>query len=297
MSDSQESLAGEPQSFEEVVKAFYPDDKSEPLEAPTDESLSDEKPEEAEEELAEQVDDEAEESEESESTEETEEDEDAGTVEIDGEEHNLTDIQEWKEAHDNVKSMQADCTKKWKEAADLKKDAEAMASKNQDLALELEALLAEDEEVDLEELKEYDEVEYYKRKEKIGKRAAKLAELKANQPTQRPVLSQDELIAESKDFYAYNPLWLDGDKLTDVFKADMKVAGEYLKKLGYSQDEVDAINYSHHWKTIIDASKYQNQKGKAKSAKKKILKTPKASKPKANKTTNLAPHEIMYGKD
>ena len=135
------------QTFEETVNAFYPDAESEPLEVPTEEVTEGELP--GEEEATEEVDEsEAEESESSE--EEADEVEDVQSIEIDGTEHNLTDIQEWKEAHDNVKLMQADCTKKWQEAADLKKDAETQSTKAQELVLELEVMVGEDKELDLE---------------------------------------------------------------------------------------------------------------------------------------------------
>lgn len=189
----------ERQSYEEASNAFYPESaESEPLEVPTEEVEADELPLEESDAEVEDLDSEESESED----EEADEVEDDGVIEIDGEDHNLSDIQEWKQAHDNVKSMQADCTKKWQEASELKKDAESEMSKAQDLALTLEVLIAEDEEVDLDELKEYDEVEYYKRKEKINARKAKLKELKANQPSSAPVLTQDELSAELSSLYA-----------------------------------------------------------------------------------------------
>ena len=285
------------QTFEETVNAFYPDAESEPLEVPTDEVSTDELP--AEEESAEEVD--AEEAEDAEGGEDEADDvEDVQSVELDGVEHNLTDIQEWKEAHDNVKLMQADCTKKWQEAADLKKDAETQSSKAQELVLALELMVNEDNELDLESYKDiesdnYDPDEYIRLKDKADKRAVKLAELKAEQPKNTPALSKDELVAESNDFYSYDPAWQKEGQLTETFQTDMKLAGEYLKERGYSQDEVNGISFSNHWKTIIDASKYNAQKSKSTSIKKKVLKTPKASKPSA-KSTNLSAEEIFYGK-
>jgi hypothetical protein len=287
----------ETQTFEEVTQAFYPEAETEPLEAPTDE-VEDEKPEETEELEAEELaEDEADDTEGSESEDEEADDtEDAETIEIDGTEHNLTDIEEWKQAHDNVKLMQADCTKKWQEASDLKKDAEAEISKAQELTLELEALIAEDSDVDLKELKEYEPEEYIKITEKLAKRKAKLKELKDSQPAQVVALSKDELEAESTDFYNYDPKWINDGQLTDAFKSDMKAAQDYMKKSGYSQKETNEITYSHHWKTIIDASKYRAQQAKTKAIKKKLIKTPKASKSKANKSNSLSPEEIFYGK-
>jgi hypothetical protein len=285
------------QTFEETVNAFYPDAESEPLEVPTDEAAEGELPE--EDETTEDVDEsEAEESEGGE--EEADGVEDVQSVEIDGTEHNLTDIQEWKEAHDNVKLMQADCTKKWQEAADLKKDAETQSTKAQELVLELELMVGEDKELDLESYKDiesdnYDPDEYIRLKDKADKREAKLKELKANQPTQQAPLTQDELVAESNDFYSYDPAWQNDGKLTDAFQSDMKVAAKYLSDAGYSQEEINAVTYSHHWKTIVDASRYNAQKNKVTSIKKKVLKTPKASKP-AAKSSNQSAEEIFYGK-
>jgi hypothetical protein len=284
------------QSFEEVVNAFYPADEAEPLEVPTDEADADEKPEETEELETEIVESDEEESEESESEdEETDDDEDVQTVEIDGTEHNLTDINEWKQAHDNVKLMQADCTKKWQEASDLKKDAEEQTSKAKELTLELEALIAEDN-VDLADLKEFDPDEYIKVTEKLDKRKAKLKELKASQPAQIAVLSKDELQAESNDFYAYDPKWQKDGKLTDDYAKDMKLVGQYMQDSGYGQDEANGITYSHHFKTLVDATRWREHQSKAKAIKKKIIKTPKASKPKANKSNGLSAEEIFYGK-
>lgn len=289
------------QTFEETVNAFYPDAESEPLEAPTDEALEGELPEEAEEESVEVTEETKEEAEESEASDEEADDvEDVQSVELDGVEHNLTDITEWKEAHDNVKLMQADCTKKWTEAANLKKEAETQSDEAKGLALELEVLVNEDKELDLDSLLDiesdnYDPDKYAELKPKVEKRAAKLAELKAKQPDNSPALTQDELVAESNNFHAYDPKWQKDGQLTEAFQADMKVAGDYLKTKGYSQDEVNNISRSHHWQTIIDASKYNAQKSKVTSIKKKITKTPKATKPAATQTT-LSQEEIFYGK-
>ena len=283
------------QSFDEVVNAFYPAAESEPLEVPTETDVTDELPE--DEESANVDDAEAEGSESSE--EETDEVEDVQSIEIDGTEHNLTDVQEWKEAHDNVKLMQADCTKKWQEAADLKKDAETQSTKAQELVLELELMVNEDNESDLESYKDiesdnYDPDKYIELKAKAEKRAVKLKELKADQPAQAAKLTDEQLIAESNDFYDYDPAWRVDGKLTDAFQTDIAVAGDYLKAQGYSQDEVNAINHSHHWKTIVDASKYNAQQKKVTSIKKKVRNTPKATKP-AAKSSTLSAEDIFYG--
>lgn len=294
------------QTLEEVVDLFYPDANAEPLEAPTEKSSKDEKPEESEEESAEEVDENKEESEESESEEQEESEDESDTVdvyEINGKEYTAEQI----EALESGSMMQADYTKKTQEHAEIVKafnDEKTLFEvdklKVSDLSTQLEVLVAEDTEIDWKELKEFDPEAYIEQKEKADKRKAKLEEVKAEQAKapKANVLTKDELAAESTDFYAYDAEWFDKDKqLTPKFQTDMKLAGEYLKDMGYSQEEVNAISYSHHWKTIIDASKFNAQKKKLTSIKKKVLKTPKASKPKAQTNTNLKPHEIMYGKD
>ena len=287
------------QTFEEAVNVFYPDTESEPLEAPTDETVTDELPEDTDEESTGIADDETEESEEEASDDETE-DGDEESLNLDGEDHSLESVQEWKESFDNIKSMQADCTKKWQEASDLRKESESQIEKNADLTLQLEVMVGEDSEADLDSYKDiesdnYDPDKYIELKDKFDVRKAKLAELKANQPTQQVALTQEELVAESNDFYAYDAAWKDGETLTPKFQQDMKMAGDYLKEAGYSQAEVNAISYSHHWKTILDAAKFKALDTKTKVTKKRITKTPKISKSKA-KSNNLSAEEIFYGK-
>lgn len=287
-------------THEDVVNAFYPDAEAEPLEAPTVKAEKDEEPAETEDETVEDADETEGKADESESDDETEEQEEESLT-LDGEDHSLESVQEWKKSFDDIKSMQADCTKKWTEASELRKESESQIEKNNSLTLELEILVGEDSDVDLQSFKDidsdnYDPDKYIELKDKFDKRKVKLAELKSNQPTQNVALTKEQLAAESKDFYAYDPKWVVDGKVTKDFQGDMKIAYDYLTKKGYSQDEVNAISYSHHWQTIIDASKFDARLGKAKVAKKKIIKTPKVTKPKAQQT-QLSDEEKFYGAD
>ena len=291
------------QTHEDVVNLFYEAEVTEPLEKPT-ESAADETPEEAEEESADIADDNAEEPEEleAEELEESDDNEDTFVYEINGKEYTPEDI----EALESGNLMQADYTKKTQVHAKNVDDFNAEKAlfetdkaKVSDLSAQLEVLVAEDEEIDWADLKEYDPEKYIEQKEKADKRKVKLAEVKAsqvNQPTAQ-ALTKEELAAESTDFYSYDPLWLDAEKqLTPKFKEDMNSAGDYLKDAGYSQDEVNNISHSHHWKTIIDAAKYQAQLKKGSALKKKVIKAPKVTKPKANNsTTAKSASDIMYG--
>lgn len=291
------------QTHADVVNLFYETEVTEPLEKPT-EAEADETPVEAEEETAE-VAEESEEETEEEAGEESEDGDDEGDTlvyEINGKQYTPEDI----EALESGSLMQADYTKKTQAHAeevklfnDEKTLFETDKAKVSDLSAQLEVLVAEDEEIDWAELKEYDPEKYIEQKEKADKRKAKLEEVKASQANQTTtqVLTKDELVAESNDFYAHDPLWLDADKqLTPKFQEDMKVASDYLKGAGYSQEEVNAISYSHHWKTILDAAKYQSQLKKGSALKKKVIKAPKVTKPKANNSsTAKSASDIMYG--
>lgn len=290
------------QTHADVVNLFYEPEATEPLEKPT-EAEADETP-------AEEVDEVVEATEEIEEAEELEgeeledgdDNEDTHVYEINGKEYTPEDI----EALESGNLMQADYTKKTQAHAEevkLFNDEKALfetdKAKVSDLSALLEVLVAEDEEIDWADLKEYDPEKYIEQKEKADKRKAELEKVKAsqaNQPTAQ-ALTQDELIAESTDFYSYDSEWLDADKqLTPKFQEDMKVAQGYLQSAGYSQDEANAISRSHHWKTIVDASKYQAQLKKGSALKKKVIKAPKVNKPKANKSsTAKSASDIMYG--
>ena len=290
------------QTHEEVVNLFYETEASEPLEKPT-EADADETPVEEVEEVVEPTDEttEAEEGADEE-LEESEDDEDTFVYEINGKEYTPEDI----EALESGNLMQADYTKKTQAHAEEVKtfnDEKALfetdKAKVSDLSAQLEVLVAEDEEIDWADLKEFDPDKYIEQKEKADKRKVALDKVKASQSNQPAVqaLTQDEIAAESNDFYAYDPLWLDKDKqLTPKFQDDMKNAGNYLKDAGYSQEEVTNIGRSHHWKTIIDAAKYQAQLKKGSALKKKVNKAPKVTKPKANNSTAAkSASDIMYG--
>lgn len=288
------------QTHADVVNLFYETEVDEPLEKPTEAEVDEMPVEDADEGNSESTEDTEEEA--SEDQNEGKDDEDTFVYEINGKEYTPEDI----EALESGNLMQADYTKKTQAHAEEVKSFnedkalfETEKAKVSDLSAMLEILVAEDEEIDWADLKEYDPEKYIEQKEKADKRATKLKEVKASQSSQSnaKVLSQEELVAERNDFYSYDPLWLDSEKqLTPKFQEDMKVIGDYLKDSGYSQDEVNKISYSHHLKTIVDAAKYQSQLKKGSALKKKVIKPPKVTKPKANNSsTAKSASDIMYG--
>lgn len=285
------------QTQEEIENAFYPSDNTEPLEVLTAGIAEVEPPEDPDE-----LEDGAEVDSEDEASDDDSDDGEEESFNLDGEDHPLESVKDWKESYDNIKSMQADCTKKWTEASELRKESESQIEKNTDLTLQLEVMVNEDSETDLNSYKDiesdnYDPDKYIELKDKFDARKLKLAELKASQPTQQTALTREQLVSESNDFYTYDAAWKDGETLTPKFTKDMKMASDYLKDAGYSQEEVNAISYSHHWKTILDAAKFKLSETKTKVTKKRITKTAKPGKAAAKSTRTLKPHELMYGPD
>lgn len=288
----------------EPALLFYPDaTESEPLEKPTETEVEVETPE--QDELTETEVDETETEELAEGEqEETQDEEETLYLDLDGEEHSLDEVKEWKAGS----MRQADYTKKTQELSDgrnqLDADREAFngeKSKVADLSAQLEVLVAEDSEIDWAELKEYEPEKYIELKEKADKRKAKLAEVKSIQP-QANKLSDADIKTESNSLFAANPDWLEGGKdgkplkTTDKYQADMKMVSEYASEVGYTQQDLLAIQRSSHWITLLDAAKFRAQKSKGSALKKKVKKAPLSTKPKAQQSkAKKSAANVFYG--
>jgi len=285
----------------DLTKIFYGED-SEPSKEPTDE-LPEENPEdkvideyseitEADEEQAEQLE---------------ESDEEGDTIEvyeIDGKEYTAEQIK----ALEDGTLMQADYTRKTQALANDRKAFEAekqsfdeQKAKLDELSADLELLVSEDNEVNWDELKEYDPEKYIDLKEKADKRKSKLAEIKANQPKQdKQSISQEQLQEESNKLFGAHPEWIDRTgsepKLTQAYQDDMQMVSSYAEKAGYSNEELQQITSAAHWETLLDAARFNKQKSKASAVAKKVIKKPKAVTAKANQSVKKSREEVFYGK-
>lgn len=295
MSDNQEIEPVDP------VSIFYPKDNSEPLEKPTEEPEGENPVDDEVETETETEELESNENEEAEGGEET----DSEVYELGGEQFTLEDIKKWKSGS----MMQSDYTKKTQALSDDRKvldtDRQAFEDsklKFNDLSAELEVLVGEDESIDWAELREDDPDKYIEMKEKADKRKAKLAEVKGGQTTQKAGLTQEQINAESKILFDKFPNWIEKDsegkpvKLTDEYNADMKMVSEYAATVGYSQEDLAAIQSSSHWFTLVDAAKFNSQSKKGSALKKKVKQAPKATKPGKSKSTNKkSASDVFYG--
>jgi len=286
------------QTFEQVVDVFYPKDKPEPLTAPTDEAVTDEEPADdanPEKGDAEPAEDEAGEGE-GDSNESEDENGDILIHEINGKEYTAKDIER---LENNDKSRQADYTRKTQALAESTKGLESALAKTNDLAAQLEVLVGEDAEINWTELKADDPDEYIRLKERADNREAKLKEAKANSKTSES--SNVDHDAERAKLIEANPHWLDGDKPTKEYKADMDLITAYYDDSNWSQSEMKRVSESASLIQLVleDAKRKEEAKiteTKTAKARKKIIATPKAGKSKAQAIQKTAA-EIFYGKN
>lgn len=293
MSDEQQV-----QTEVEVLNAFYPDDNAEPLEAPTEESASDEVPAELE---ADEVESEEAETEDEASEGESEDDNVDGdsdnlVYEINGKDYTAKDIER---LETDDKSRQADYTRKTQALAEDVKTLESAVTKTNDLAAELEVLVNEDAEINWDELQEDDPDEYIRLDKRRNARQSKLAEIKANNASTAKSSFDPE--TERSKLVAANPHWLDGDKPTQAYQDDMKSLSGYYEENGVTQEEAQFISQNARIVQLVleDAKRKAESKSKTvkkASAKKKIIATPKSGKVKAG-ANNQTAEEIFYGKN
>lgn len=198
-------------------------------------------------------------------------------VDIDGEEISFEQINEWKSGH----MMQADYTRGKQEVAEQRKALEAgqaeLANKSESLKLlvaELQAEIGTKDEVNMEELREYDPGEYLKQKELQDKREKLLSKAKESFNTTTQV-SDADVTAERELLVKANPQWID-DKgaATDVYKADMASLDKYLGDNGWTQEEFSTVYQSKHVNALIKAAKFDALQGKQNALSKKVKEAP-----------------------
>lgn len=208
-----------------------------------------------------------------------------------GREINLKEAVEWEKSHKNIKSMQADCTRKWQEAADLRKKADAelesLNGQKAELAEKLaivEAMINSDSisDEELAEMREYEPEKYIEYTEKLSKR---VEFLKANkkEPTQQPSF---DVQAEQQKLWSANPEWLKDGKQTEQFTKDMNLIQSYAVANEYTEQDFSKFK-AVDFQTILKAAKFDEMSKKSAVIEKKVRKAPVATKPKAAAQSSL----------
>ncbi len=254
------------------------DNPSEPDETVNDEPTEDEEPEE-------------ESQDEEDGTEEVEESDDF-LFTLDDQEISEETVLSWKQAAEDIKSMQADYTRKTQGIAETVKSkvdeikatelAEITALKST-----LEELMGDDK--DLDELLEWDTDEYKKelsRREKRDKALEKAKKLTA----EKPVLTEEKAKQVHDELISMHSEWIKGDDFTDEYKEDMKLLTDYIKKVEMSQEEYQSSFNVKTMEAFLKAARYDanNEKTtKSKARLKPVVKSKVKSKPKEKAEKSL----------
>jgi hypothetical protein len=228
-------------------------------------------------------------------------------VDIGDEEVTVEQIKKWK----SEGMMQADYTRKRQADADAKREWEADKQKQIDavvsekhkgldesVAMLQELIKEQDDSIDWDDLREFDQGEYLKQKELKEKREAGVKQA-LDSKAEAPKLEQSpEFIAEQqKLMIAQNPSWIDKEgNVTEYHAKDMKMLSEYMDKAGYTAEENAQISTAKHWKTLLDAAKYQESLKKVEKVEAKIKKLPVTTKPKKGSVKSTTSVEnLFYG--
>lgn len=201
----------------------------------------------------------------------------------------------WKQAHEDIKSMQADYTRKTQGISETVKQkvaeiTEKELSEISALKSVLEELVSVDDK-DLDELLEYDTGEYIKEKERREKRDKALE--KAKQLTAKTVqLTEEEATKVHNELLeSHSSEWVKGEEFTEAYKEDMKLLSEYIKDNGFTTEEYHSGFNARTLDAMIKAAKYDKslkEQKKTKATIKPVIKANKArSKQKPSKEKSL----------
>lgn len=217
---------------------------------------------------------------------------------VDGEEFTAEQLQNAKD----IKNMQADYTRKTMLLADDRKVLESKMDSLDKLAMELEVLVKDDEDVDWEKLKDEDIYEYTERKEKAELRAKRLKEVKSNLKVTEDEPSQDELVEEQRKLIEAFPHWVERNddgtvkNTTQAYKDELATISKHAIELGFSESELGKLNSAAMIKALFNSLKSQEKKSKIEIVKKNTKPKPvKPAKQVVNQPTSLFNKSIKQG--
>lgn len=213
---------------------------------------------------------------------------------IDGEEVSLEDVRKWKSGH----MMQSDYTKKTQEVAEERKTVQA---ERKQLSEGLETLAAIESEIEgliigdqsnLDQLLEEGDTEQYLRTQKqLEARKGKLAEVK-----QKYAKLKESMLSEAATKLHESLGWSDPEKGQAKKQADIAAINDYRQTAGITDAEFSSVTSPAIIGAILEAAKYRKLMAEKPSVTKKVVKTPKAVKPKVTQETKvLSLAERMYG--
>lgn len=214
-------------------------------------------------------------------------------LDLDGREISLKQIKEWEQGY----LRQSDYTRKTQALAEDRKEVETIKQSLQERQKKLDEalLMAEqivkesDEEVNLEELREYDPEAYLDHIERQEKRKKALEEAKKTKSGLSEAEQEEITRTERAKLLEKNPQWVKNGQLTEEYKRDEKMVADYMTSLGFTPEDQKGITSAKMWLAILDAARFNASKKQSASIAKKVKKAPVVTKPKAgSSTTNQA---------
>jgi hypothetical protein len=239
-------------------------------------------------------------------SEEEQDSDDESYVDLNGREITVAQIKAWEKGH----LMQSDYTKKTQALSKERKEFEASketAVKKladdkykaiDDSIAEMQALISNNEEsIDWDDLREYDEAEFNKQTLLKQSRENAIAKAKEQRSNAEAKERQEALISERELLVSDYPEWLDSDgKPTKEYDSQMATVNDYFKAKGWTAKQQESLVTAKAWVAVIEAANHLKKGSKVVETKKKIKKLPVTTKPKkstAGKGETL--EKLFYG--
>ena len=193
------------------------------------------------------------------------------TVKIDGEEVEIT-LEEALAGY----QRDSDYRKKTMTLAEERKAAEAKGAEIDATLSELKSFIKREEDnTDWEALRRDDPAEYLNRKEALDAAKKSHEDATAKRQTELQAKQQEFATNEiNKLVEAMGPTWDNEQR-----NADVTLASEYMKKRGFTDEEIGGIIDHRAWLMIIDAAKGSQFNETKQKVKKEVRKAPKSVKP------------------
>jgi hypothetical protein len=171
----------------------------------------------------------------------------------------------------------------------------AEAQRQQEITSKLESLIGESEQnIDWEELRQYDTAEYIKQKELLQQRKEALSKTREESQRQQLEARQKHVDSEVRKLVDSFPEWTQSE---EVRKQDLQLIDEGFSALGFTKEEAESLIDHRIYKAALMVAKFNKASEKAKQTKdvKKIPHQIKSQK--ASETSEpLSYADILYGK-
>ena len=188
----------------------------------------------------------------------------------------------WKKSADDVKSFQADYSRKTAAAADQVKVAQATVEKYTSAVSEFEShvdslqqvILSEEESINWDELAEEDPAQFLKQQKRLEKKRGTLAKAKEKAANAKKDADQAGVAEENLKLRELVPEWYDATGgTTKAQKDELAVILPYLEGKGFTNENMNGPLLARNWAVYRDAAKFHALQQKKPEVTKLVNKT------------------------